>query len=354
VGLPDTVILEVTVTDDDSRRASDIAASVGSEFIDMIRDIERPLGASVSPVHVTVVDEPEAAATPTSPKPARDVGIAALLGLVGGAAFALLRPVLDRTVTDQDEASSLAGVPVIGTVLKDEAVAKKHVVVGNVANRTAEDFRQLRTNLQFLSVDHPPRVIMVCSAVPSEGKTTTVINLARALAEAGRKVTVVEADLRRPMISRYLGLIPGSGLNNILAGSAEPIEVEQTGEEGSFRVIPAGPPPPNPGELLSSQHMRALLEELREQNEFVLIDAPPLLPVADSSGLAVMVDGVLLTVRYGKTTKDQLRQAATTLDRVGARMLGLVLNLVPAKAGVASAYGYGYSYTGTKGKHGKG
>ena len=109
-------------------------------------------------------------------------------------------------------------------------------------------------------------------------------------------------------------------------------------------VIAAGPTPPNPGELLASSHMLSLVDKLRGQNDFVLVDAPPLLPVADSSGLAVMMDGVLLSVRYGVTTKDQLRQAATTLERVGAKTLGVILNIVPPKADVASAYGYGYAY----------
>ncbi|WP_233517599.1 CpsD/CapB family tyrosine-protein kinase [Geodermatophilus marinus] len=211
-------------------------------------------------------------------------------------------------------------------------------------NRTAEDYRQLRNNLQFLNVDEPPKVIMVSSAVPSEGKTTAVVNLGLALADAGRRVTIVEADLRKPKVTRYLGMVGGVGLSNILADTADLDDVLQRYGTGELSVIAAGPTPPNPGELLSSRHMFALLDKLRAANDFVLVDAPPLLPVADSTGLAVYMDGVLLSVRYGSTRKEQLQQAAATLERVGAKALGVILNIVPPKAELASAYGYGYSY----------
>jgi receptor protein-tyrosine kinase len=133
-------------------------------------------------------------------------------------------------------------------------------------------------------------------------------------------------------------------LTNLLAGTAEVDEVIQAYGQGGLSVIAAGPTPPNPGELLASSHMAELLAQLRRTNDYVLIDAPPLLPVADSSGLAVHTDGVLLSVRYGATTRDQLAEAAATLDRVGARTLGVILNIVPPKAQTATAYGYGYSY----------
>jgi receptor protein-tyrosine kinase len=180
--------------------------------------------------------------------------------------------------------------------------------------------------------------------VPSEGKTTVVVNLGLALAETGRRVTIVEADLRKPKVTRYLGLVGGVGLTNVLAGSAEVGDVLQKHGGGDLYVIGAGPTPPNPGELLSSSHMFALLDKLRADNDFVLVDAPPLLPVADSTGLAVFMDGVLLSVRYGSTRKEQLHQAAATLERVGATTLGVILNIVPLKAELATAYGYKHGY----------
>ena len=245
---------------------------------------------------------------------------------------------------EAEEAGELAGAPVIGVILRDDTLQEKHAIERGSTSRTAEAYRQLRTNLQFLNVDEPPKVIMISSAVPSEGKTTVAVNLALTLAEAGRSVILVEGDLRRPRVTRYLGMVGGAGLTNILAGSAEVEEVLQPYGDGDLQVIAAGPTPPNPSELLASSQMFKLIDELRGKNDFVLIDAPPLLPVADASGLAVIVDGVVLSVRYGSTRKEQLQQTRATLDRVGARTLGVILNIVPPKAEVISAYGYGYGY----------
>jgi receptor protein-tyrosine kinase len=342
----DTVLIDVTVTDPSPQRARDIADAVGKEFTEFATELETTDPGGLSPVKVTVTQPPQVPASASSPNTTRNVALGALVGLLVGAGLGIARVHLDRTVKESDDATELAGAPVIGLVLRDQSLEKRHIIDRAAGSRSAEDYRQLRNNLQFLNVDEPPRAIMVSSALPAEGKTTVVVNLALALADAGRTVTVVEADLRRPKVTRYLGLIGGVGLTNVLTGSAELDDVMQRYVNGDSQVsvLAAGPLPPNPGELLASTHMQALLEKLRGQNDFVLVDAPPLLPVADSSGLAVHMDGVLLSVRYGSTRKDQLQQAAATLDRVGARTLGVILNIVPPKAQMATAYGYGYNY----------
>jgi len=245
---------------------------------------------------------------------------------------------LDRSVKHPDEAALAGGAPVIGTIIRDDSLAQGRTIDRGASNRTAEDFRQLRANLQFLNVDEPPKVIMVTSAVPSEGKTTVVVNLALALAETERTVTVIEADLRRPKVTRYMGLVGGVGVSNILSGSAELDDVRQRYGEDELWVVAAGPAPPNPGELLASSQMFSLIDKLRGENDFVLVDAPPIVPVADATGLAVMVDGVLLSVRYGDTRRDEVEHAAATLAGVGARTLGVILNFVPPKAALATAY----------------
>lgn len=340
----ETVLLDVTVTDSSPQGAQRIAASLGEQFTELVSELETPDGEADSPVKVTVVDRPEVPEQPSSPRPERNVGLGVALGLLVGSGAALARWALDRTVKLPAEASEASGVPVIGTVVQDEVLAKTHVVGRQARTRAAEDYRQLRVNLQFLGVDHAPRVIMLSSAMPGEGKTTSAINLALALAEAGRSVTLVDADLRRPRVTAYLGLIGGVGLTNVLAGTADVVDVLQPYGDSGVLVVGAGPTPPNPSELLASEHMRGLIDALREKTEYVLIDAPPLLPVADATGLAVLADGVLLTVRYGQSRKDQLQQASAALGRVGARTLGLILNVVPLKAVGAAAYGYGYSY----------
>jgi receptor protein-tyrosine kinase len=339
------VLIEVTVSDASPRRAQQIADALGAEFTRLVDELETPDGGGASPVKVTVTEPPELPDEPSSPATRRNTLFGALAGLFAGGFLAIARTRLDRSVRDPGEASARAGVPVIGAVIRDATLDSRHVIDWVNPTRVAEDYRRLRTNLQFLRVDDPPQVIMVSSAMPAEGKTTVVINLALALAEAGHQITVVDADLRRPRLTRYLGLVGGVGLTNVLAGTAEVGDVLQKYGDGSVSVVGAGPVPPNPSELLSSTNMSKLLDELREKSGYVLIDAPPLLPVADSTGLAVLVDGVLLSVRYGKTRKDQLQQAAAALDRVGGRTLGVILNMVSPKADVASAYGYGATYT---------
>lgn len=346
----ETVIIDVTVTDTSPERAQQVAAALGEEFPAYVAELETPEDGGPAPVKVTVTDRPEVPAVPSSPDTLRNVALGLLAGLLVGVALAIVRAWMDRTVTDPEEAAQLASAPVIGVILRDETISKTHTIEESGSARVAEDYRQLRTNLQFLNVDDPPQVIMVSSALPSEGKTTAVINLGLALADAGRSVTIVEADLRRPKVTRYLGMVGGTGLTNILTGSADVEDVLQRYGDGDLRVIAAGPTPPNPGELLSSSQMFSLLEQLREKNEFVLVDAPPLLPVADSTGLAVYMDGVLLSVRYGSTRKEQLEQAAARLQGVGAKTLGVILNIVPPKVEEAVAYGYGYGYGYETGK----
>ena len=344
-----TVLIDVTVTDPSPQQAQRIAAALGSEFTAFAAQLERSDADGVSPVKVTVTQRPSVPSEASSPKTVRNSILGGIVGLLVGAGLAVARVRLDRSVKDSDVATELANAPVIGTILRDEALLRRHTIDRGTASRTAEDYRQLRTNLQFLNVDQPPKVIMVSSAVPSEGKTTVVVNLALALADAGRKVVIVESDLRRPKVSRYLGIVGEVGLTNILAGTANIDEVLQSYREG-MAVIASGPTPPNPGELLGSSAMTALLEKLRTEYDFILVDAPPLLPVADASTLAPAMDGVLLSIRYGHTQKDQLRQAAATLEGVNAKLLGVILNIVPPKAEGASAYGYGYGY-GYDGKH---
>jgi capsular exopolysaccharide synthesis family protein len=340
----DTVLIDVTVTDPSPRLARQIALTVGSEFRSMVRDLETPPGATTTPVTVTVSDRPELPQRPSEPQTIRNVGIGLLAGLLLGGAGAVARARLDRSVKRLEEIGELTGAAVVGTIVRDDALAKTHVADRAGGGRVVEDFRQLRTNLQFLNVDRPPTVVMVSSPLPAEGKTTVVVNLALALADAGRRVVVVEADLRRPKVTKYLGLVGGVGLTNVLAGTAELGEVMQSYSSGRLSVLAAGPTPPNPGELLASSHMGDLLEKLRSEYDYVLVDAPPLLPVADASGLAARTDGVLLALRYGSTTRDQLRQTATTLDRVGATCLGVVVTVVPPKADIVAGHGYGYDY----------
>jgi receptor protein-tyrosine kinase len=340
-----TVLIDVTVTDASPSRARQIADALGVEFPRLVADLETAGDRGDPSVDVALTDAPGPAVEPFPSMAVRVAMLGAVLGLLAGAALALARTLLDRSVSRPEDAERLGGAPVIGVVFRDDALgARRPDAPGETG--AAEQYRQLRTNLQFLNVDAPPRVVMVSSAVPAEGKTTTVMNLAIALADAGRRVTIVEADLRRPRVTGLLRLVSGVGLTNVLAGTADVEEVLQTYGDRDLHVLAAGPTPPNPSELLGSRQMGLLLEKLRSENDHVLVDAAPLLPVADSWGLAAHTDGVLLAVRHGVTRKEQFAEAAAAVRRVGSTTLGVVLTMVPVKGDLAAAraQGYGYGY----------
>jgi non-specific protein-tyrosine kinase len=177
----------------------------------------------------------------------------------------------------------------------------------------------------------------------AEGKSTTACNLAITLAKAGWHVVLVEADLRRPRIARYLGIEGSAGLTSVLIGKAAIADVLQPWGDEPLSVLPSGPIPPNPSELLSSENMKHTISELTDLGDIVLVDAPGLLPVTDAAVLARICDGTLLVTRYGKTRREQVAQAVKRLDAVDARLLGCVLNFAPRKGGEDySGHGYGY------------
>jgi capsular exopolysaccharide synthesis family protein len=182
------------------------------------------------------------------------------------------------------------------------------------------------------------------SSLPGEGKTTTVVNLALALAEGGERVVLIEGDLRRPKVAEYLRLESAVGLTTVLIGKLPLEDAIQTTAHEKLDVLTSGSTPPNPAELLKSSTMANLLASLRERYDIVLIDAPPLLPVTDGALLSAQADGALLVVRHGKTTTDQVSLAVDRLEAVGAAPVGVIFNMTPVKGGDGYGYGYGYGY----------
>jgi capsular exopolysaccharide synthesis family protein len=335
--VPDTVLIDVTVTDSSPQRALQIAQMLDTQFTAAVTELETAAGGE-SPVKVTVTQLPQLPTEPSSPQTVRNGLIGGAVGLVLGAVLALMWRVLRRSVTDPREAAELAGAPVVGVVPRDRTLRKQHVP-GRTVGGPYEDFRRIRSNLQFLGVGASPDVLMVTSAVPAEGKSILMLNLAASLAEVGRTVTVVEADLRSPGVAGYLGLAGDTGLAQVLSGEADVDDVVQTYEQGGFSVVVAGEVPPDAPALLESAQMPLLLEQLRGRNDVVLVEGPPLLAVADSAVLARSTNGVLLAVRYDRTRREQLDQAAAVLELAGARIVGVVLTMVPRRDGVAPAHG---------------
>lgn len=342
---PDTVLFDITVTDASPARARDIANATADQLVEQVRELETPEGGGSPSAGVKIFQTAAASGDPISPKTQRNLALGAALGLLLGIALAVLRDRLDNTIKDRREIESISGKALVGTIPFDKE-RKTHPAVDFqdlAQSSSAEAFRELRTNLQFLEVDHPPRVIVVTSAIPSEGKTTTAVNLAISLAEAGHHVALVEGDLRRPRVSKYLGLIGSVGLSTVLAGQAKVDEVLQPTRYEGLQAMASGPIPPNPSELLGSEASRAMLAELRSKFDYVIIDGAPLLPVTDSAVLTTHSDGALLVTRYGHTKNNELSRAIGNLETIGAHVLGVVLALTPSKKGDMYSYSYNYS-----------
>lgn len=292
---------------------------------------------------------------PTSPNKKMALVIGALAGLIIGIAYALIRNHLDRRIRSVEMVEKAIGTAVVGTIPVDERMRDGRRVVANAVidhsstegYAISEALRELRTNLHYMNVDNPPRVIVITSSIPSEGKSTIAANLAVTIAATGQKVVLIDGDLRRPVVADFFGLAGGGGLTDILSGQAELDDVLQVyGPVPSLAVLGAGRIPPNPSELLGSLAMKRLLERLSKE-AVVLIDAPPLLPVTDAAILARSTDGALIVAGAGKTTIDELEKAVATLAKVKAPLLGAVLNRVPTTGGQAAGYGYygkGYYY----------
>lgn len=269
--------------------------------------------------------------------------IGAGTGLVLVYAAIFLRRALDQRIRTRDDATKATGASILGVLPVSDDLNEDNIVKGDTDDHIAqESIRQLRTNLRFVNVDTPPRSFIVTSAVPGEGKSTVSLSLARAMADAGSPVILIDADLRRPTVAKKLKLDAKVGLTQVLAGQVEIANaVHQVGESNLF-VLPAGRIPPNPSELLGSDKMRQLINELSEEF-IVVVDVPPLLPVTDASLLSHSVDGVILVGSIGRSHREQMTEASNILKKVNANLLGMVLNRAPRKGLGNSYYGFGYA-----------
>ncbi|MBB2740219.1 UNVERIFIED_ORG: non-specific protein-tyrosine kinase [Microbispora rosea subsp. rosea] len=343
--VPDTTLLRATVADSVPARAAARANALGAAFAQLIDKIERPTPKSPPTIRVTVVDEAEVPKEPVAPQPLTNMALGALIALFAAVAGLVLRDRLDTTVKTAETLQQVARSSILG-VIGYERDAKRQPLILRDQGRSsrAEAFRSLRTNLQFIGVDRQPKSLVVTSCLPGEGKSSTSVNLAITMAQAGWRVVLVDADLRRPSVPRYLGIEGGTGLTDVLIERARLRDVIQTWGQPGLSVLPSGRIPPNPSELLGSRGMRSVLAQLTEEYDMVIIDAPPLLPVTDAAALGAICDGALLIVRHGKTRREQVLRAGELLSSINARLVGTVLNFVPAKQGSYYGYGYGYGY----------
>lgn len=341
----DTVLIDVEVTADSPQEAASIAVAIGESFPATVAEIEKVSNSQPSPVKITLVKPAEADSTPVSPRPTRNLALGLALGLLAGFGMALIRDLLDTSVRSSKDLEEVTDKTVIGSIAFDEDAASHPLVVQvDPRSHRAEAFRSIRTNLQFVDVADPPRSIVITSSLPGEGKTTTAANLAITLAETGSSVCVIEGDLRRPRLLDYLGYEGSVGLTDVLVGRAEVQDVLQPFTRKGLWILGAGALPPNPSELLGSPNMAGLVDRLTASFDYVIIDAPPLLPVTDAAVLTTVVDGAAVVVGAGVVAKEQLRLALASLESVNGHVLGIILNRVQQKAiGSAESYSYGYT-----------
>lgn len=345
----DSVLITVSVRQPSAQDAATIANTVGRVFADLVDELEQPAIPGNPPSVAVRIVEP--APVPVRPS---STGLSVLLvagffvGLTAGIALAIIRNLLDNTLKSLDQLRSITHGPVLGVIAYDPAVPRRPLTVhDDPQSPRAETFRQLRTNLAYIDVDRPPKVIALSSALPGEGKTTTVANLAIAFAASGQRVLAIEADLRRPSLSNTLGLEQRVGLTTVLAGRARVEQAIQNWPAGGIDLLASGPLPPNPSELLGSGHMAALLSELRPRYDIILLDTPPILPVTDTAAIARQTDGVILLCRFKSTTLQQLEQTVQSITAVSARLLGTIFSMVP-KTGPRSYASYSGYYARTE------
>ncbi len=349
----DTVNLLVVANASTPEGARDLAQAWIQAMSSEISQLESRDGGQAL-VQLVAGDSAQLPRSPSSPNWRIALAVGGLIGLAAGVSGAVVRYVLDRRIRSAEVVERETGHPVVGTIPLEKSFTDTGRLVpfdGGMSGgarakffRVAESLRELRTNLQFIDVDNPPRVIVISSPLPGDGKSTTSANLAIVLAASGQRVVLIDGDLRRPMVANIFGLIDGAGLTDVLAGRALFDEVAQpVGVDGNLLVLGAGMLPPNPSEVLGSERMRDLMRTL-SADATIIIDAPPLLPVTDAAVLGHHADGVMVVASVGKTTIETLNKAMLNLEKANARCLGVVINRVPVRG---RGRGYDdYQYTG--------
>jgi capsular exopolysaccharide synthesis family protein len=317
---------------------------LSDEFVVMVSELETPAEGGKPPARVVVEQHASVSTNPVIPKTTLNLAVALAFGVLLGIGLAVLRDRFDNTVKNRQTLEEITDVGLVATIPFDKA-RRNEAAISFASDRSAiaESFRLLRTNLQFLEVDDPPRAIVISSSLPGEGKTTAAINIALALAEAEHNVVLVDGDMRRPKVGAYLDLIGSVGLSTVLTGRASVREVLQKTRFPGLSVLTSGVIPPNPSELIGTKAAQKVLSELRAGFDYVIVDSSPLLAVTDGAVLAAASDGVLLIARFAEIKRDQLAHAVGNLKNVGARILGAIFTMMPARA---NEYYYNYSYYG--------
>jgi capsular exopolysaccharide synthesis family protein len=358
----DTAQLRVSVTRDnpkDAQALADAYVSALATSVDAIENqelpgVDRAANAPRSVVKVLQFVPAQLPGSASYPPVRMALAAGLLVGLLLGALYAAIKAIQDRRIRSVDLLENEFGLSVVGTIpqREDKKVQSRLLLDDKVPDwRIVEAFKELRTNVQFMNPDHPPRVFAVTSPLPAEGKSTVAANLAITLADSGVQVALVDGDLRRPTVTKSFQLVENVGLTDVVVDRARLEDViQEVPAKPGLVIVGAGLIPPNPSEILASDKFRDTIQELAK-DRIVILDAPPLLPVTDAAIVGARFDGVLLVLQAGRTTTDELGKALSTLEKVKAHVLGAIFNKVPTgKDGVTGYNYYGhYYYYGSEG-----
>jgi capsular exopolysaccharide synthesis family protein len=335
---PNTVLLELSATSGEPERAAEIANAVSRQLGQHIQELERPDGSENSNVKVTLTKPATVPGDPSSPRWLLNLLLGAVAGLTLGLVAAVLRHHLDRRIKSAEDIRSLSGMSPLGSTLHERHAAKRPLVALDGRSASAEAYRTVRSGLKFATVDRDLRHFVISSPLAGDGKTTTACNLAISWSQTGLSVCLVEGDLRRPGVSRVLGMEGNVGLSDFLVGEARLSDVLVPWHDNMLTVLPAGSVPPDPAALLGSEAMHALVAELRERFDVVIYDSPPMLSVADAAVLSQAVDGLVLVVRAGGTDREDLATCLELVSDARLHLLGTILAGVKVRARAQAYY----------------
>ncbi|MDR1711329.1 MAG: polysaccharide biosynthesis tyrosine autokinase [Propionibacteriaceae bacterium] len=342
-----TAIMQISARAADADSAAQIANAVGRSLVNAVSDLSPTSTDGKNLVRATVIAEAVPPTGHSFPQERNFLIMGLAIGLGLGLGQALLRYVLDKRIHDEDEITEITDAPIMGRIGMDPELESTTAGRASVSKLTAEDYRRLRTNLQFINAGQEGgQAFVVTSSVPGEGKTTISLNLATVLAEAGETVLLVDGDLRRPRIAKYLGLESNVGLTTVLIGKANPGDVLQQTSVPNLTVMASGAIPPNPSELLASTAMVQLVATASKLFRYIIIDSAPLLPVTDAAILARQTDGALVVATARSTTVPQLEAALESIDTAKGKAIGIVINKLrrDRRSLGGSKYGYYYEY----------
>ena len=343
---PQGVLITTNVSDANPGQAARIANAVGDSFGTVITEqVERREQDAAFRIRIITVQPAAVPTAPAAPNLPLSIALGTVLGLAGGVGLAIARAVLDRRIRTLDDIDEAVEAPVIGGIAYDPQSQKRPLILAHdPRDPRAEAYRSLRTNLRFLFPENgASAAFVVTSAGPSEGKSTTAGNLAIAFSEAGYRVALVDADLRKPRVAKLFGVEGAVGLSDVLIGRVGVQDVMQRWGRNALFLLPAGSIPPNPAEMLGSSAMQLLIGDLQAAFDVIIVDAPPVLPVTDAAVVSRLATGVILVAAAESTTTDQLAAAAERIAATDSKVVGTVITMLPTRGPDKTAYGtYGY------------